>query len=111
MSGAIEAQVRFLVGDSDALFALELQLPENCQILESLVGKLVLVGVQILQLKVKRDSNRIHHRIRIAHTNGQSIRSPQRQIVQGALFELLDDVVTRRLAAPLAGQLSVVTAA
>lgn len=109
MSGSIEAQVRFLEGDTDALFGLELHLPENCQILESLIGKLMPVGVQILQLKVKRDSNRIRHRIWIAHTDGQSIRPPQRQVVQSALFELLDDIVTRMRQAPISDQLSVAT--
>ncbi len=100
MNGTIEAQVRFLDGDADALVALELQLPENCRFIDSLVGKLVPFGIQILQLRVNRRSNRLRHRIRIALSNGESIRPPQRHAVQSALLELLDDTLSKMRESP-----------
>ncbi len=99
MSETIEAHVK-LVGNADALFALELQMPENCRFIESLVGMLVPFGIQILQLRVDRNSNRLRHRIRIAQSNGESIRAPKRHAVQSALFELLDDALAKMRESP-----------
>jgi UTP:GlnB (protein PII) uridylyltransferase len=96
-----QSLVTFVDGANGALSFIEFRLPSECRILESLVGTLAALGVQILHIQVRTQRNHVDHRLRVAECDGSDVNVPRRVEVQHALLGLVEtalDNVRRPLA-------------
>ena len=96
-----QSLVTFVDGANGALSFIELRLPSECRILESLVGTLAALGVQILHIQVRTQPSHVDHRLRVAECDGSDVNPPRRVEVQHALLGLVEhslDNVRRPLA-------------
>lgn len=99
--GISESLITFVDGAGGALSLVELRLPSDCRVLESLVGTLAALGVQILHIQVRKHRGHVDHRLRVAECDGSEVASPRRVEVQKALLELVDRAL-RNVRRPLA---------
>ena len=90
MLGISESLIRFVDGAGGALSLIEFRVPSECRILESLVGTLAAIGVQILHIQVRNHRDHVDHRLRVAECDGSLVASPRRVEVQRALLELVE---------------------
>lgn len=88
--GISESLVTFVDGANGALSFVEFRLPSECRILESLVGTLATLGVQILHIQVRMQSDHVNHRLRVAECDGSEVNAPRRGEVQHALLGLVE---------------------
>ena len=87
--GISESLVTFVDGAGGVLAFVEFRLPSECRILDSLVGTLAAVGVQILHIQVRRHRDHVNHRVRVAECDGSDVASTRRFEVQGVLSSLV----------------------
>lgn len=99
--GISESLVTFVDGANGALSFIEFRLPSQCRVLESLVGTLAALGVQILHIQVRAHSDHVNHRLRVAECDGSEVNSPRRTEVQHALLGLVECAL-RNVRRPLA---------
>lgn len=101
MLGISESLVTFVDGAGGALSLIEFRLPNECRILESLVGTLAALGVQILHIRVQAYRDHVDHRLRVAECDGMDVPAPRRHEVQFALVSLVETAL-RNVRRPLA---------
>jgi hypothetical protein len=99
--GISESLVTFVDGAGGALSLIELRLPNECRILESLVGTLAALGVQILHIRVQARRDHVDHSLRVAECDGSEVVGPSRHEVQHALVALVEAAL-RNVRRPLA---------
>jgi hypothetical protein len=99
--GISESLVTFVEGAGGALSLIEFRLPLECRILDSLVGTLAAIGVQILHIQVHAHQDHVAHRLRVAECDGSNVAAPRRLEVQGALLGLVEAAL-RNVRRPLA---------
>lgn len=99
--GISESLVTFVDGAGGALSLIELRLPNECRVLESLVGTLAALGVQILHIRVQAHRDHVDHRLRVAECDGTDVPAPRRHEVQFALVSLVEAAL-RNVRRPLA---------
>jgi hypothetical protein len=87
--GISESLLTFVDGAGGVLSFVEFRLPCECRILDSLVGTLSALGVQILHIQVQRHRDHVNHRVRVAECDGSDVASPRRFEVQHALSDLV----------------------
>jgi len=92
--GISESLITFIDGAGGALSLVEFRLPSECRILESLVGTLTAIGVQILHIQVQRQRDHVNHRLRVAECDGSEVFAPRRLEVQHALMSLVEGSLT-----------------
>ncbi|HEX6271858.1 MAG TPA: hypothetical protein VFZ53_02405 [Polyangiaceae bacterium] len=90
MLGISESLITFIDGAGGALSQVEFRLPSECRILESLVGTLAAVGVQIQHIQVQTRRDHVNHRLRVAECDGSDVPPPRRLEVQHALLGLVE---------------------
>ena len=90
MLGISESLITFIDGAGGALSQVEFRLPSECRILDSLVGTLAALGVQILHIQVRPQRGQVDHRLRVAECDGTDVPSPRRLEVQRALVGLVE---------------------
>jgi hypothetical protein len=98
--GISESLVTFVDGAGGALSLIEFRLPSECRVLESLVGTLAAVGVQILHIQVRPRRDHVDHRLRVAECDGSAVNAPRRHEVQRELLRLVETAL-RNVRRPL----------
>jgi len=88
--GISESLITFIDGAGGALSQVEFRLPPECRILDSLVGTLAALGVQILHIQVRPQRGEVDHRLRVAECDGNDVPPPRRLEVQHALLGLVE---------------------
>jgi hypothetical protein len=99
--GISESLITFVDGANGALTFVEFRLPSECRVLESLVGTLAALGVQILHIQVRKHQDHVNHRVHVAECDGSAVNLPRRTEVQHALLGLVDCAL-RNVRRPLA---------
>lgn len=92
--GISESLITFIDGAGGALSLVEFRLPSECRVLDSLVGTLAAVGVQILHIRVRKQRDYVNHRLRVAECDGSEVLAPRRLEVQHALMSLVEGSLT-----------------
>ena len=88
--GISESLVTFVDGAGGALSLVEFRLPSQCRILESLVGALAAIGVQIMHIRVRTHDDHLNHSLRVAECDGSAVGTPRRSEVQRVLTGLVE---------------------